>query len=87
MHARRLASRGDHDRALTLAQQGWDSDPVHESTVGVIIEIHIADGNRTQALSVYDAFERHLAAAVVGFGPSEVLRALVAPLLAGRPRS
>ena len=46
----------------------------------------LADGNADQALRVYHAFERHLAAAR-GFEPSETLRALVAPLLAGRTRS
>ena len=85
-YARRLASRGDVDEALAVAQQAWNSDPLHESTVGVLIEIHVAGGNRGQALRVYDALDRQLEAER-GIEPSEALRALVAPLLPRRPRS
>ena len=85
-YARRLASRGDVDEALAVAQRTWDSEPLHQSAAGVLIGIHIDDGNDDQALHVYHALERHLAEAR-GREPSEVLRALVAPLLDGRPRS
>ena len=85
-YARRLASRGDVDQALAVAQRTWDSEPLHQSAAGVLIGIHLADGNDDQALRVYHALERHLAEAR-GREPSEVLRALVAPLLDGRPRS
>ena len=86
VYARRLVSRGDVDEALAVAQQTWDSEPRHQSTAGVMIGIHLADGNDDQALRVYHALERHLAE-VRRREPSEVLRALVAPLLDGRPRS
>ena len=86
VYARRLASRGDRYQALTVAHQAWDSDPLHESSVSVSVEIHLADGNRGQALSVYHAFEQHLDAAL-GIEPSEALRALVAPLLSTQSRS
>ena len=85
VYARRLASRGDPYRALTVAQQAWDTDPLRESAVGVLIEIDLASGNRAQALRVYYAFERHLAAEL-GLEPSDALLSLVAPLLAGRRR-
>ena len=85
-YARRLASRGDVDQAPAVAQQTWDSDPLHESTAGVLIEIHIDDGNADQALRVYHALERHLAEAR-GREPSRKLQVLVAPLLDRRPRS
>ena len=85
-YARRLASRGDVDEALAVAQRTWDSDPLHESTAGVLIEIHIDDGNADQALRVYHALERHIAVAR-GREPSRKLQALVAPLLDRRPRS
>ena len=84
-YARRLASSGDPYRALSVAQQAWDSDPLHESTVVVLVEIHLDGGNVGQALQVYLAFERHLSAEL-GFAPTEAPRKLVAPLLAGRPR-
>ena len=86
VYALRLASSGDPYQALTVAQQAWDSDPLHESTAGVLIELHIADGNAEQALRVYHALERHIAAAR-GREPSPKLQALVAPLLTKRPRS
>ena len=85
VYARRLTSRGDVDQALAVAQQTWDSEPLHQSAAGVLIGIHLADGNDDQALRVYHALERHLAEAR-GREPSEGLRALVAPLLDERPR-
>ena len=86
VYARRLASRGDPDRALAVAEKAWNSDPLHESTVSVLIEIHRADGNTGQMLSVYHVFARHIRGEF-GIEPSEALRALVAPLLRRPPRS
>ena len=85
VYARRLTSRGDVDQALAVAQQTRDSDPLHQSAAGVLIGIHLADGNDDHALHVYHSLERHLAEAR-GREPSEVLQALVAPLLDSRPR-
>ena len=84
--ARRLASEGAPCRALALLQEAWDSDPLHESTVLVMVAIHLERGNAEQALQVYRVFERELAARF-GLKPTEKLRKLVAPLLAGRPRA
>ena len=84
-YARRLADRGRQDRALAVAQQAWNGDPLHESTVAVIIEIHLADRNRRQALDAYDALETELDEGL-GVEPSPELRELVAPLLRRRPR-
>ena len=86
VYALRLASSGDPYQALTVAQQAWDSEPLHQSAAGVLIGIHIDDGNADQALRVYHALERHLAVAR-GREPSRKLQALVAPLLDERPRS
>ena len=84
-YARRLDADGDPYRALTVVQQAWDADPLHESTVTVLVEIHLGSGDVGQALRVYRAFERQLASEL-GFAPTEALRKLVAPLLAGRPQ-
>ncbi|MYK69616.1 MAG: hypothetical protein F4020_08880, partial [Gammaproteobacteria bacterium] len=85
VYARRLHSRGDRYQALTVCQQAWESDPLHESTVAALVGIHLASGDRGQALGAYDIFERQLAA-TYELEPTERLRKLVAPLLAGRPR-
>lgn len=82
-YALRLDERGERDRALNVARRTWDSDPLHESSVSVLVGIHLADGNVGQALSVYHAYERHLRRGV-GVQPSETLRELVAPLLRRR---
>ena len=52
----------------------------------MLVEIHLGSGNVGQVLQVYRAFERELAAEL-GSAPSEALRKLIAPLLAGRPRA
>ena len=85
-YALRLDGRGERDRALDVARRTWDSDPLHESTVSLLVGIHLAEGNVGQALGVYHAHERHLRRKA-GVQPSEALRALVAPLLGGRPGS
>lgn len=85
-HARSLDARGDRDRALAVAERAWDAQPLRETTAAVIIEIHLADRNRTQALDVYDAFEQELEDGL-GAEPSEELRELLAPLLPRRPRA
>ncbi|MCY4640859.1 MAG: bacterial transcriptional activator domain-containing protein [Chloroflexi bacterium] len=85
VYARRLDEEDHPYRALCVAQEVWDADPLHESTVVVMVELHLGSGNVGQVLQVYGAFERELA----GFGsvPTKALRDLVAPLLAGRKRS
>ncbi len=84
VYARRLDADGDPYRALSVAQQAWDRDPLHESTVVVLVEIHLGSGDVGQALRVYRVFERELAE--FGSAPTKALRELVAPLLAGGPR-
>ena len=85
-YARRLVSRGESYRALAVLQQAWESDPLHESTVLALVEIHAGAGDVGQALRAYRAFERQLAAEL-GLEPTQALRALVEPLLGGRPPS
>ena len=84
-YARRLADRGRQDRALAVAQQAWNGDPLHETSAAVIIEIHRDDGNRGQALDAYHALETELAEGL-GIEPSPQVSELVAPLLQRRPR-
>ena len=85
-YARRLAVRGYRDRALAVAQQAWDGDPLHETSAAVIIEIHRDDGNRGQALDAYHALESELVEGL-GIEPSPQVSELVAPLLQRRSRS
>ena len=86
VYARRLASDGEPYHAQVVAQRVWDSDPLRETAVSVLIGIHLDGGNRGQALGFYHAFEQELGARL-GLGPTEALGRLVAPLLGGRLQS
>ena len=86
VHARRLAESGDLHAALAAAHAALRADPIRESTVTVLIEIHGGQGNAGQLERAYLSFGERLHAAL-GIEPSEALRALVASFLARRPRS
>jgi DNA-binding SARP family transcriptional activator len=48
-----LSKNGQHAPALTLAYEAIRADPSRESAYRVLIAIHLAQGNRVQALRVY----------------------------------
>ena len=82
VHARELASRGNLHPALTTTYESLRADPLRESAARVLIEIHLSEGNHAQAARAYLDFRQRVRAAL-GIEPSEAMRALVAPLLAG----
>ena len=86
VHARRLAESGDLHAALAAAHAALRADPLRESTVTVLIEIHRGQRNAGQLVRAYLSYRGRLHAAF-GIEPSEALRVLVAPLLIRRPRS
>lgn len=70
--------------AIATVYEAIRLDPLRESAVRMLIEIHLAEGNRAQAVRRYLEF-RHRLAAALGVDPSEEMQSLVAPLVV-RPR-
>jgi DNA-binding SARP family transcriptional activator len=56
----RLSHAGHFAPAMMLAYEAIRTDPLRESALRRLIQIHLAQGNRVQALDVYRAFERQL---------------------------
>ena len=82
-HARALAAHGDRDAALAIAQRVLRREPLRESTVAVLIEIFLAQGNQAHAATTYLDLRTQLRRQL-GIEPSPQLRALVSRLLARR---
>jgi len=85
MHAiesQAIALAGDRRFALAIAAvyEAIRLDPLRESAVRILIEIHLAEGNRAQAAQCYLAFRDRLRAAL-RIDPSDEMRTLVLPLL------
>lgn len=80
-HAARLSAAGDYARALEAAHAVLGADPVRETAAATQISIHLAEGNRPQAVRVYRDFRARLRA-IIGVEPADELRALIAPYIA-----
>src|SRR3712207_6618263 len=81
--ARTLCERGLYTDALTAALGAVRCEPLRESAHRRVIQVHLAEGNHSEALRHYDGYRR-LLAAELGLAPSPRMRQMVAPLL-GRP--
>jgi len=79
-HARRLSAGGDYARALEAAHAALAADSVRETAAATLITIHLAEGNRPQAVRTYRDFRQRLRA-IIDVEPADELRALVAPYL------
>ena len=66
--------------ATTAAGAAIRADPLRESAQGALIRVHLAQGNQSEALRVFDRFSR-LLQADLGLAPTPQLRELVADLL------
>ncbi|MGE3795304.1 MAG: BTAD domain-containing putative transcriptional regulator [Dehalococcoidia bacterium] len=80
-HATRLSAVGNYARALEAAHAALAADPVRETAAATLIAIHLAEGNRPQAVRTYRDFRARLRA-IIDVEPADELRALVAPYLA-----
>ncbi len=69
--------------ALSLAQLAVSLDPLCESALRTLVEVHLSMGNRVEALRDYHQF-RVRSEQEFGIAPSGLLAALVEPLLAER---
>ena len=79
--ATRFAASGDYARALEAAPAALAADPVRETAAAALIAIHLAEGNRPQAVRTYRDFRTRLRA-IIDVEPADELRALVAPYIA-----
>jgi DNA-binding SARP family transcriptional activator len=78
-----LCEHGRYTDALAAGLGAVRSEPLRESAHRRVIEVHLAEGNLSEALRHYDGYRR-LLAQELGLAPSQRLRRMVAPLL-GRP--
>lgn len=67
-------------RAITTVYAAIRLDPLRESAVRTLVEIHLAEGNRAQAARCYLDFRERLRTAL-RIEPSEGIRKLIAPLV------
>ncbi|MXG91809.1 BTAD domain-containing putative transcriptional regulator [Nocardioides flavescens] len=76
----RLQEQGRYAEALTVALGAVGGEPLRETAHRRVIEVHLLEGNRSEAVRHYHRYCR-LLAAELGLGPSASLDALVGPLL------
>lgn len=80
--AAQLAGEGQFTRAITAAYSAIELDPLRESAVRTLIEIHLAEGNRALAARCYMEFRERLRTAL-GMEPSGALARLISGLIVG----
>jgi DNA-binding SARP family transcriptional activator len=73
----RLRNAGRHALALEAGLAAVTAEPLRESAQRLVVSIHLAEGNRGEALAQYDRFARLLRHAL-GCAPSPQMEALVA---------
>lgn len=78
MLAARLVKEGRYGEALYAAHSAVRSAPLRESAYRVVIRIHLAEGNLSEALRQYETY-RALLRAELNVDPSPLMRALLDP--------
>jgi len=81
-----LTSRGHYGRAIDVACAAIRVEPLHESAHAALIAAHMAEGNPTEAIRHFRAYER-LLDAEAGLQPSQRLNALLVPKQAETSRT
>ncbi|MFI6999508.1 BTAD domain-containing putative transcriptional regulator [Nocardia sp. NPDC050175] len=77
--ARDLATAGRFGAATAAACAAVSADPLRESAQAALIRVHLAEGNRSEALRAFDTFS-HLLLNDLGLAPTPQLSELVADL-------
>ncbi len=77
--AERLTAAGRYARAAESARAAVEAEPLRESAHRVLIQVHLAQGNRGDALRQYDSYSR-LMRDELSLEPSPEMSALVSPL-------
>ena len=71
-----LSIAGRHGEAIEAGLASIDAEPLRESAQRAVIKVHLAEGNRYEAIRLFKRYERLLADAL-GIAPSNELSALV----------
>ena len=74
-----LATAGRYGRAVEICLAAVSGEPLRESAHRRLIEVHLAEGNRVEALRQYDTY-RQLMRDELGLGPSRQIVDLVAAI-------
>lgn len=74
-----LATAGRYGRAVEICLAAVSGEPLRESAHRRLIEVHLAEGNRVEALRQYDAY-RQLMRDELGLGPSRQIVDLLAAI-------
>lgn len=74
--ARRLGGAGRYTRALEAGLAAIAAEPLRESAHRTVVGLHLAEGNRSEALRQYRSYER-LLATELSAAPTEQMRRLV----------
>lgn len=74
--AQRLASAGSYARAIELCLLSIEGEPLRESAHRILVGIHLAEGNRQEALRHFCRY-RDLMREGLGLGPSTEMVELV----------
>jgi DNA-binding SARP family transcriptional activator len=82
--SRQHAQVGRFADALSVAMLAVASEPLRDSSQRTVIEVHLAEGNPTEALRHYDIYRERLRRET-GLSPSPALRSLVQPLRSQQP--
>src|SRR5439155_9485234 len=77
--ADQLVRAGELSRALEAALSAVRSEPLRESAHRAVIRVHLAEGNRAEAIRHYELCRRLLRERL-GVRPSPMLAELIAPL-------
>jgi DNA-binding SARP family transcriptional activator len=77
--AARLSRAGEYTRAIEAALAAIRVEPLRESAARTLIEVHLAEGNQSEAVRQYLLFHHRLRREL-GLAPSEAMRSLVAQL-------
>jgi DNA-binding SARP family transcriptional activator len=73
-----LAGAGDFRHGLDLALVAIGCEPLRESAHRLVVSIHLAEGNPSEAVRAFDAY-RLLVSDELGLEPTQQMRQLVAP--------
>ncbi len=75
-HARTLSACGEHGEAIETVLSVLRADPLRESAHHLLIETHLAEGNRAEALRHLDLY-RHLLDRRLGLSPPHAITQLL----------
>ncbi|GDY28716.1 hypothetical protein GTS_03490 [Gandjariella thermophila] len=73
-----MASQGQHAEAVEAALAAVAADPLRESAHRTVVEVHLAEGNVSEALRAFERC-RQLMSEELGIEPSAQMQGLIAP--------